>query len=66
MSSQEHFAAGKNGQPSKNGEAPSCTQCQSRMTVKQISPVLFASNLDDVVYGCERCGAEAKRTVKRT
>ena len=43
----------------------SCPQCQRRMTVKQVSPVLFASGLDDVVYGCEGCGTEAKRTVKR-
>ena len=35
------------------------------MTVKQVSPLLFASNMDDVVYGCEDCGTEIKRTVKR-
>ena len=35
------------------------------MAVKQVAPVLFASNLDDVIYGCEKCGTEAKRTVKR-
>ena len=28
--------------------------------------VLFASGLDDVVYSCEKCGTEAKRTFKRT
>jgi hypothetical protein len=39
--------------------------CQRRMTIKQVAPVLFASNLDDVVYGCSTCGTEAKRTVKR-
>ena len=36
------------------------------MTVKQVTPVLFASGMDDVVYGCEDCGTEAKRTVKRS
>ena len=36
------------------------------MTVKQVTPVLFASNMDDVVYGCEDCGTALKRTVKRT
>ena len=36
------------------------------MTVKQVTPVLFASELDDVIYGCEECGTEVKRTVKRT
>jgi hypothetical protein len=35
------------------------------MTVKQVTPVLFASNLDDVTYGRETCGTEAKRTVTR-
>jgi hypothetical protein len=35
------------------------------MTVKSVTPVLFASGLDDVVYGCEDCGTETKRTVKR-
>ena len=35
------------------------------MTVKQVAPVLFASELDDVTYGCGTCGTEAKRTVKR-
>jgi hypothetical protein len=35
------------------------------MTVKQVAPVLFASNMDDVIYGCASCGTEAKRTVKR-
>ena len=34
------------------------------MTVKQVAPVLFASELDDVIYGCETCATEAKRTVK--
>ena len=44
---------------------PNCPQCERRMTVKQVAPVLFASDLDDVTYGCETCGTEAKRTVKR-
>jgi hypothetical protein len=35
------------------------------MTVKQVMPVLFAPNVDDVVYGCEECGTEIKRSVKR-
>ncbi len=45
---------------------PACPQCQRRMTVKQVTPVLFASGMDDVIYGCEDCGTEVKRTVKRT
>jgi hypothetical protein len=45
---------------------PDCQKCGRRMTVKQVAPVLFASNMDDVVYGCEDCGTETKRTIKRT
>jgi ribosomal protein L37AE/L43A len=51
--------------PKNPGSAPPCPQCQRRMTVKRVSPVLFASNLDDVIFGCDKCGTEAKRTVKR-
>jgi hypothetical protein len=36
------------------------------MGVKQVAPLLFASDLDEVIYGCDTCGTEAKRTVKRT
>ena len=36
------------------------------MAVKQVTPLLFASELVDVIYGCEKCGTEVKRTVKRT
>jgi len=35
------------------------------MTVKRVAPVLFASSLDDVIYGCEKCDTEVRRT-KRT
>lgn len=44
---------------------PTCPKCRRQMTVKQVTPVLFASAMDDVVYGCEECGTEAKRTIKR-
>jgi hypothetical protein len=44
---------------------PDCPQCERRMTIKQVAPVLFASELDDVTYGCETCATEAKRTVRR-
>jgi hypothetical protein len=47
------------------GKYPPCPECQRRMTVKSVAPVLFASGIDDVVYGCEDCGTEAKRTVRR-
>jgi hypothetical protein len=35
------------------------------MAVKQVSPVLFASDFDDMVFGCDECGTETKRSVKR-
>jgi len=35
------------------------------MTLWPVSPVLSASDIDDVVYGCAACGAETKRSVKR-
>ena len=54
------------GTPRGGGVHPNCPQCQSRMRVKQISPTMLATDVDDVLYGCERCGTEAKRTVKRS
>jgi len=35
------------------------------MTVKQVTPVLFTRELDEVIYRCEDCGTETKRNVKR-
>jgi DNA-directed RNA polymerase subunit RPC12/RpoP len=46
-------------------ENPPCPTCESRMAVRQVMPVMFASGVDDVIYGCKKCGAEVKRTVKR-
>jgi len=66
MSSQEQFASSSDGAPPRKPDGPpQCPECRRRMTVKRVLPVLFASNLDDVVYGCNRCGTETKRTVKR-
>jgi RNase P subunit RPR2 len=44
---------------------PPCPKCARAMTVKQVMPVLFAPNVDDVIFGCEDCGTEAKHSVKR-
>ena len=63
-----------NGQPPQRvgvlsklpkGKHPACPKCERRMTVKQVTPLLFASGMDDVVYGCDDCGTEIKKTVKR-
>jgi hypothetical protein len=67
MSSQEQHGLVNGGRPPRSGGPviPPCPTCERPMTVKQVSSVLFASGLDDVVYGCEDCGTEAHRTVKR-
>ena len=64
MSSQEQHWPSTGRRPPRAG-IPPCPNCRRLMTVKQVSPVLFASGFDDVVYGCEDCGTEAKHTVKR-
>lgn len=67
MSSEQQFRSSNKGRPPRNGaEPPSCPQCQRRMTVKLIAPVLFASGLDDVTYECEGCHTGAKRTIRRS
>lgn len=58
-------ASMRTGTPRAGGVHPNCPQCQRSMTVKQVTPVLFASDLDDIVFGCSDCGTESKRTVKR-
>jgi DNA-directed RNA polymerase subunit RPC12/RpoP len=74
MSSQEQQGPSSGGMPPPSGgplfppsaKNPPCPTCERRMAVKQVTPLLFASELDDVIYGCEKCGTEVKRTVKRT
>jgi DNA-directed RNA polymerase subunit RPC12/RpoP len=65
MSSQEQTEAGSAGALQNAGVHPNCPRCQRRMRVKQVSPVMLAAELDDVVYGCERCGTDVKQTMKR-
>jgi NAD-dependent SIR2 family protein deacetylase len=50
-------------EPKRQAAIPKCPQCQDQMVRKRVELVLFASNLDDVTYGCEKCGTEMKRTV---
>lgn len=66
MSSQEQFQSSGGAPPPVAQKDPVCPQCNHGMIVKQVAPVLFASHLDDVIYGCAACGTEAKRTIKRT
>jgi RNase P subunit RPR2 len=65
MSSQEQIQSGGATSAGPASERPNCPKCSRPMGVKQVMPVLFASDLDDVLFGCAECGTEAKRTVKR-
>jgi RNase P subunit RPR2 len=66
MSSQVPLPKGERAAPYVASQtAPACPKCQRPMTVKQVMPVLFASDIDDMVFGCAECGTEMKRTVKR-
>ncbi len=58
------FFRGKTPKPGQP-EPPECPACKRRMAVTLVTPVLFASELDDVTYKCDRCGGEIKRTIKR-
>lgn len=74
MSAQQQQGSSSSGMSPCSGgaanpsglENPPCPTCQRRMVIRQVAPVLLASGLDDIVYGCEKCGTEIKRTVKRT
>jgi hypothetical protein len=66
MLMQERNSMTAGSQPRAGGRNhPNCPRCERAMTVKQVTPLLFASDLDEVVFGCSDCGTEAKRTVKR-
>jgi transposase-like protein len=66
MSSREQLDA-DNGQRALEASAPpDCPRCKRAMTVKQVSPTMRAADLDEMVYGCDECGTEIKRTIKRS
>jgi hypothetical protein len=66
MSNEELISRAENVPQRSNNTAPLCPKCQRGMMLRQVSPTMFASRADDMVYGCESCGAEVKRTVQRT
>jgi predicted RNA-binding Zn-ribbon protein involved in translation (DUF1610 family) len=41
-----------------------CPHCGQRMSVKSVTPTLFAPELDDITHACDQCGSELVRTVK--
>ena len=65
MSYQEQFVASNDHGPSTATAYPDCPQCRGKMTVRQLSPAVSASNVDEVVYGCARCDTELKRDIRR-
>jgi type II secretory ATPase GspE/PulE/Tfp pilus assembly ATPase PilB-like protein len=42
-----------------------CPNCKGEMTISEVTPVLFADDLEDVIYRCKGCRSEMKRTFKR-
>ena len=66
MSPQQQFSASNEREPLSETAGPDCPQCHGTMTVRQLSPAVSASDVDEVVYGCARCGTELKRDIKRT
>ena len=67
MSNHEELISSAENTPLRsNNAAPLCPKCRRGMMLRQVSPTMFASRTDDVVYGCESCGTEVKRTVQRT
>jgi hypothetical protein len=41
-----------------------CPQCRQRMSMKSVSPSLYAPELEDITHACDNCGSELVRTVK--
>lgn len=66
MSSQEQFTASNPPPSSAEMAYPDCPQCQGQMSVRQLSPAPRAVSVDEVIYGCDRCGTELKQHVRRT
>jgi hypothetical protein len=51
--------------PETIAKHPDCPQCRQRLAIKHLAPLMFARDIDEIVYGCNECGTELKRTVKR-
>jgi C4-type Zn-finger protein len=46
-------------------QQPNCPRCQTAMTMRQLSPMPGAGKVDEIVFGCDLCGAELKQIVSR-
>jgi hypothetical protein len=42
-----------------------CPNCTGKMTIAEVTPILFADGLENVTYRCKACRLEIKRTFKR-
>ena len=42
-----------------------CPNCESEMTIREVTPILLADGFEDVTYRCKSCRSEMKRTFKR-
>ena len=40
----------------------SCPNCHGQMTIVAITPLLFTTSQDTVIYRCKDCNSEIKRT----
>ena len=61
MSSQQQFTPGSGGTlPKAVDTHPDCPRCKTQMALKQVSPMLFASDIDEMHYRCDGCGTEIK------
>ncbi len=41
-----------------------CPNCQVGMRVKRVAPVMFTTDVVEMVYDCPKCRAETKRHVR--
>jgi uncharacterized protein YbaR (Trm112 family) len=42
-----------------------CPNCKSKMTIREVTPILLADGFEHVTYRCKSCRSEMKRTFKR-
>ena len=65
MSSQERFAAGENGAAEQQRRGTILLAVSEPDGRQADFAGAVRIGVDDMVYGCEGCGTEVKRTVKR-
>jgi DNA-directed RNA polymerase subunit RPC12/RpoP len=43
---------------------PTCPDCDAKMVVIAVTPVVFGNSRDDITYKCNYCGTEVMSTLK--